>query len=139
MKVATFADGLLLSVIFSEKTLLGASMKVRGWVGSCVLVLALALSAAGQSYNEAQFKGLKWRDIGPFRGGRVLAVTGVSGSPFTYYFGSVAGGVWRTTDGGVSWQPISDKTMISSIGASSSASRLTKDVLAPFSSSRRTR
>ena len=60
---------------------------------------------------------MKWRDIGPFRGGRVLAVTGVPGSPFTYYFGGVGGGVWRTTDGGVSWQPLSDKGMISSIGA----------------------
>src|ERR1700690_2871263 len=92
-------------------------MRVRGLLGWCVLVLALAFSAAAQSYSEAQFKGLKWREIGPFRGGRVLAVTGVVGSPFTYYFGGVAGGVWRTTDGGVSWQPISDKTMISSIGA----------------------
>ena len=76
-----------------------------------------AISAAAQPYNEAQFKGMKWRDIGPYRGGRVLAVTGIPGSPFTYYFGGVAGGVWRTTDGGVSWQPISDKSVISSIGA----------------------
>ena len=83
----------------------------------CVLVVALAIGVAAQSYNEAQFKGMKWRAIGPYRGGRVLAVTGIPGSPFTYYFGSVAGGVWRTTDGGVSWQPISDKTVISSIGA----------------------
>jgi photosystem II stability/assembly factor-like uncharacterized protein len=70
-----------------------------------------------QPYNEAQFKGMKWRSIGPYRGGRVLAVTGVVGDPFTYYFGSVAGGVWRTVDGGVNWKPISDKTVISSIGA----------------------
>src|SRR5258706_200046 len=60
---------------------------------------------------------MKWRAIGPYRGGRVLAVTGIPGSPFTYYFGAVAGGVWRTTDGGVSWQPISDKSVISAIGA----------------------
>src|SRR3981081_2096285 len=81
------------------------------------LIAALAISASAQPYSEAQFKGMKWRDIGPYRGGRVLAVTGVAGSPFTYFFGSVGGGVWRTTDGGVSWQPISDKGMISSIGA----------------------
>ena len=80
-------------------------------------VLALAISAAAQPYNEALFKGMKWRDIGPYRGGRVLAVTGIPGSSFTYYFGGVAGGVWRTTDGGVSWQPISDQSAISSIGA----------------------
>src|ERR1700724_1933095 len=60
---------------------------------------------------------MKWSIIGPYRGGRVLAVAGIPGSSLTYYFGGVAGGVWRTTDGGVSWQPISDKTVISSIGA----------------------
>jgi len=92
-------------------------MKFRGLTVWCVLVIAVAISVAAQSYNEAQFKGMKWRDIGPYRGGRVLAVTGIPGSPFTYYFGAVAGGVWRTTDGGVSWQPISDKSVISSIGA----------------------
>src|SRR5216683_2149908 len=95
----------------------GSSMKFRSLVGWCVLVVALAISAVAQPYNEAQFKGMKWRGIGPYRGGRVLAVTGIPGSPFTYYFGGVAGGVWRTTDGGVSWQPISDKSVISSIGA----------------------
>ena len=100
-------------------------MKVRNLVGWCALVIALSfaltfaltISAAAQPYNETQFKGMKWRSIGPFRGGRVLAVTGIPGSPFTYYFGGVSGGVWRTTDGGSSWQPLSDKGMISSIGA----------------------
>jgi len=92
-------------------------MKVRVLAAWCVMVAALAVSGSAQRYNETQFKGMKWRDIGPYRGGRVLAVTGVIGSPFTYYFGGVAGGVWRTTDGGVSWQPISDKSVISSIGA----------------------
>jgi len=74
-------------------------MLVRRLVMSCVVFLMLAAMAAAQPYNEAQFKGMQWRDIGPYRGGRVLAVTGVPGSPFTYYFGAVAGGVWRTTDG----------------------------------------
>src|SRR5258708_34440747 len=92
-------------------------MKFRGLVGWCVLLATLAISAVAQPYNEAQFKGMKWRGIGPYRGGRVLAVTGIPGSPFTYYFGGVAGGVGRTTDGGVSWQPISDKSVISSVGA----------------------
>jgi hypothetical protein len=70
-------------------------MKTRDFAVWCVLALALAISAMAQPYNEGQFKGMKWRDIGPFRGGRVLAVSGVPGSPFTYYFGGVAGGVWR--------------------------------------------
>jgi len=60
---------------------------------------------------------MKWRSIGPYRGGRVLAVTGVPGDPYTFYFGGVAGGVWRTTDGGLNWTPLFDKQPISSVGA----------------------
>lgn len=60
---------------------------------------------------------MKWRLIGPFRGGRVLAVTGVVGQPNTYYFGAVSGGVWKTTDGGITWDPLFDKQSVSSIGA----------------------
>src|SRR2546423_720822 len=57
------------------------------------------------------------RLIGPFRGGRALAVEGISGDPLTYYFGAVAGGVWKTTDGGLNWAPMTDKYPISSVGA----------------------
>src|SRR5579863_5475263 len=53
-------------------------------------------------------KELKYRSIGPFRGGRVDTVTGVTSQPNVYYFGATGGGVWKTTDGGASWQPISD-------------------------------
>ena len=63
------------------------------------------------------FGGMKWRQVGPFRGGRALAIEGVPGEPGTYYFGAVAGGVWKTTDGGANWAPIFDKEAISSIGA----------------------
>lgn len=68
-------------------------------------------------YNNALFSGMKWREIGPFRGGRVLAVTGVPGDPTTYYFGAVAGGVWKSVNGGMSWTPMFDKQLVSSIGA----------------------
>jgi photosystem II stability/assembly factor-like uncharacterized protein len=53
-------------------------------------------------------KELKYRSIGPFRGGRVDAVSGVTSQPNVYYFGATGGGVWKTTDGGFSWQPVSD-------------------------------
>src|SRR2546425_11928080 len=67
--------------------------------------------------DEKLFKGLQWREIGPFRGGRALTIEGVPGEPDTYYFGAVAGGVWKTIDGGANWTPLFDKEPISSIGA----------------------
>ena len=63
------------------------------------------------------FNAMRWRQIGPFRGGRVLAVTGVPGEPNVFYFGGASGGVWKTTDAGVTWQPLFDKQPIASIGA----------------------
>ncbi len=67
--------------------------------------------------DERLFSGMKWREVGPYRGGRALAIEGVIGEPDTYYFGAVAGGVWKTTDGGQNWAPLFDKEDISSIGA----------------------
>jgi len=60
---------------------------------------------------------MRWRQVGPFRGGRVLAVTGVPGEPSVFYFGGASGGVWKTSDTGVTWQPLFDKQPIASIGA----------------------
>src|SRR6266480_4782497 len=67
--------------------------------------------------DEKLFSGMQWRQIGPFRGGRALAIEGVPGEPDTWYFGGVAGGVWKTVDGGQNWIPLFDKQPISSIGA----------------------
>src|ERR1700728_2412386 len=61
--------------------------------------------------------GLKWRLIGPFRGGRVVAVAGVPGDSTTFYFGAVNGGIWKPTDAGSVWTPIFDHQTIASIGA----------------------
>jgi photosystem II stability/assembly factor-like uncharacterized protein len=89
----------------------------------CFILVAMAfLGLPGkilraQTLDENALKGMKWRQIGPFRGGRALAVTGIAGDPETYYFGSVAGGVWKTTNGGLSWTPMTDKTGIMSVGA----------------------
>jgi hypothetical protein len=76
-------------------------------------------SAASPSgaIDEKLFAGMKWRLVGPFRGGRALAVEGVPGEPNTYYFGAVAGGVWKTTDGGANWAPLFEHQAVSSIGA----------------------
>ncbi len=72
-----------------------------------------------QEEAKGPWHGLTWRLVGPFRGGRVLAVSGVVGDSHTYYFGGVGGGVWKTTDGGLTWRPMTDKVkeMAPSIGA----------------------
>ena len=59
--------------------------------------------------TKTPFEGMKYRLVGPFRGGRVLAVAGVPDQSGTYYFGAVAGGMWKTTDGGLNWRPLWDK------------------------------
>src|SRR5439155_18471411 len=64
------------------------------------------------------FAGLRWRNIGPFHGGRISAVTGALGQPCVFYLGAPAGGVWKTTNAGVTWFPIFDQfTNVDSIGA----------------------
>ncbi|MBZ5528100.1 MAG: glycosyl hydrolase [Acidobacteriia bacterium] len=78
---------------------------------------AEAAAPAAQAGEEVALKAMKWRQIGPFRGGRALAVAGVAGDANTYYFGAVAGGVWKTTSGGLAWTPLTDKTGIMSVGA----------------------
>lgn len=67
-----------------------------------------AQSTKKNRYDESLYKAMTWRCIGPYRGGRVTAVAGVSGQPFTYYFGATGGGVWKTEDGGLNWEPVSD-------------------------------
>jgi photosystem II stability/assembly factor-like uncharacterized protein len=67
--------------------------------------------------EDPLFKGMKYRAIGPFRGGRSLTASGVPGDPTTYYFGATGGGVWKTTDGAVSWTAVFDKEAVSSIGS----------------------
>jgi photosystem II stability/assembly factor-like uncharacterized protein len=75
------------------------------------------LSAQQARIDPALYAGLRWRSIGPFRGGRVNGVTGVPGQPSTFYFGSVGGGVWKTTNAGRTWLPIFDSQPVASIGA----------------------
>ena len=68
-------------------------------------------------YPEALYSSLEYRLVGPFRGGRSAAVTGVPGEPNLFYFGATGGGVWKTMDGGRSWENISDGYFGGSIGA----------------------
>jgi photosystem II stability/assembly factor-like uncharacterized protein len=77
-----------------------------------------AQTATGPSSVDPNlFKAMQWRGIGPYRGGRALAVTGIAGDPTDFFVGFVAGGVWKTTDGGATWLPLTDHSPISSVGA----------------------
>ena len=80
-------------------------MKLRN-----IFSLTLAASALllAQTYKPAMWSGMRYRLIGPYRGGRVTAVTGVPSQPLTFYMGSTGGGVWKTTDAGHTWTNVSD-------------------------------
>src|SRR5438874_3519560 len=92
-----------------------------------LLILALAapiatgflgrVGAQAGRIDPAVYAALRWRSIGPFRSGRVNGVSGVPGQPNVFYFGSVGGGVWKSTNIGRTWAPVFDSQPIASIGA----------------------
>ncbi len=90
--------------------------------GAAIGLFAVALLAFSPArrvtFEPRLLAGLQWRNVGPFRSGRVAAVSGVAGQPGVYYAGFPAGGVWKTTSAGVTWTPIFDEVKsVSSIGA----------------------
>ena len=100
----------------------GGNQMINGLrLALAVLLASLTLSvpaAAQDTINPDLFDGLKWRDIGPWRGGRVTAVAGVPGNDRLYYMGATGGGVWKTQNAGISWENISDDFFnVGTIGA----------------------
>ncbi|MEZ4987328.1 MAG: hypothetical protein R2795_20170 [Saprospiraceae bacterium] len=91
-------------------------INIQSTLGVLCMLLAWPL-LFGQTFEENLYSSLQYRSIGPFRGGRSAAVTGVPGKPNLYYFGATGGGVWKTTDGGQTWNNISDGYFGGSIGA----------------------
>jgi photosystem II stability/assembly factor-like uncharacterized protein len=103
------------------------------WLACGAAAALIAFAAAGSPIVEAQRRGggpgqtaeaagpfgaLRWRSVGPERGGRSLAVAGSSARLYEYYFGATGGGLWKTTDGGVTWRSVTDGQITSSsIGA----------------------
>lgn len=93
-------------------------MTLKRAASSLFLSLLLAGPLPAQTVDPALFKGLRYRMVGPSRGGRVTAVAGHRSQPGTFYMGATGGGVWKTTDYGVTWHPISDGFLATgSIGA----------------------
>lgn len=96
---------------------------------AAAIVLALVLGAwwmteapaarqGATAYPDSMFTGLRWRSIGPARGGRSTAAAGSAARPLEYYFGATGGGLWKTTDGGTTWRAVADKALkTSSVGA----------------------
>src|SRR3954467_2405098 len=90
------------------------------------LVIGLAQAA---DYNPSLFQSLKWRNIGPNRGGRSLTCTGSPSRPYEYYFGAVGGGLWKTTDSGTTWKPVTDGQIASSSVGAVAVSESNPDVV----------
>ncbi|MCC5612202.1 hypothetical protein LC612_37115, partial [Nostoc sp. CHAB 5834] len=101
---------LLLSSILLSTSLLAQKPKITK---------APSTSAVeGATNNDPYFKPVKWRNIGPFRGGRSVAGSGVTSDPQLYYMGTVGGGIWKTEDAGKTWKNVSDGQLkTSSVGA----------------------
>ncbi len=104
------------------------SLRATAAASGAIAILSFPLSLHSQrvpnapqtglfSYDSTAFAALKWREIGPFRGGRSVAVAGSAKRPYEYYFGTTGGGVFKTTDGGVTWSPVTDKYFGGTIGA----------------------
>ena len=105
----------LMALLFSVGFLSGHSSTV--FAGETT-VPVLRRAVAPDTVDSALFSGLKWREIGPWRGGRVTAVTGVRGNDQVYYMGATGGGVWKTENAGITWENLSDDDFnVGTIGA----------------------
>jgi photosystem II stability/assembly factor-like uncharacterized protein len=83
-----------------------------------LVMMAMTMPAMVRAQDAAQWSGMKYREVGPYRGGRVTTVTGVPSEPLTFYMGGVGAGVWKTTDAGHSWVNLTDgQISVGSMGA----------------------
>jgi hypothetical protein len=106
------SDALEFSSGKRQKSMKASSRAALAFFACTALVSVPASATTKATPAPARLKpleGLKYRLVGPFRGGRATGVAGVAGDPNTFYFGAASGGLWKTTDGGTTWKPLWDK------------------------------
>jgi photosystem II stability/assembly factor-like uncharacterized protein len=89
----------------------------RAVLAAVATAVLLPGALPAQGVQQTAFNGLRWREVGPARGGRSVAAAGSVARPLEYWMGTTGGGVWKTTDGGANWQPVTDRYFGGTIGA----------------------